>query len=234
MVNPFKKKPPEPPKTFSESVMRQQTALNTQNNEAQIANQKHLKKALYNEKTNKESAQLWEQVDKNCQELLDGKSEAYYQWETGMNRIANHLKVFQEALAKWTGNTDLPNPFWDKTKKDVLNVKPQVSYHVAMDDTGQIKSQAVVNGQPVGGRDQRLFDMALFSWADKNNYRLQRIPNDPEGRFSLTHKTTGQVLSDKTVFDNLKKDPTKGLHSHLSDMHALKLEENDSFRPTGP
>ncbi|WED44386.1 hypothetical protein [Legionella cardiaca] len=207
-----------------------------------IENQKKIKErnsAQKNEKINKEIGELQKQVDENIQRCLKGESEAFVEWTTGMNKLMNYLKVFSELINKWLGNMAMANPNWDKIDQDKLNISPEIKYSVTMDETtGHVKSDVSVNGKPVTEEQKRLFDMALFDWAKKNGHTLQVDANDPDKRFTLTNDTTGQRLTDKSAFDDLKKDTSNGLqktmHNYLSERFALKMEDQSDYQPSTP
>lgn len=229
---PKKEEPPVDP--FSDVMFRRKAQAIEQANMERTKDIKDRNEAIRNEHTNSPKVrEARKKVEDNISKMINGRSEAFVEWATGMNSIVSYLRDFNEYLFLSMGNGPIPHASWDKSNSDNLNIgdgkaQPDISYSVTMDDTGRIKSAVTADNEIIRPEDKEFFDVALSAWADSNDCTLIAVDKtNPDAGFTLKNNKTGQLV-DKAAFDNLKKDPTNGLHSYLTDRFAMTLEEKDT------
>ncbi|CEK10623.1 hypothetical protein [Legionella hackeliae] len=236
------KKEPEGPGAdpFTKSMLQRGEQRTAQENAQATQEARNELNGMRKNQKGAASDKLREQVEDNIKKMLDGRSEAYVEWATGMNSLVSYLRVFAEYLHASMGYDALPNISWDKSNSDKLTIKgdkahmPEVNYTVAMDDTGHIKTSITADNQAITPQEKQFFDAALSAWAKDRGYTLQVDRANPSSGFTLKNDTTGDLVTDKAVFDNLKQDQAHGLHSYLKDRFAMALEEREENTPTVP
>ncbi|KTD08176.1 hypothetical protein [Legionella jamestowniensis] len=187
--------------------------------------------AAHDRQYSKEVMEAKKIVEDNIKKMISGRSEAYVEWATGMNMIVGYLRDFVDYIYKSMDYEATPNISWDKSNSDNLNIKgdgkalPDISYSVTMDDTGHIKTAVKADKNIITAEEKKYFDVALAAWAKEKGYTLEADHANLDAGFTLRDDKTKELVTDKAVFDNLKKDSTNGLHSYLTDRFAMALEE---------
>ncbi|ASQ45955.1 hypothetical protein [Legionella clemsonensis] len=238
---PSPKTKQEPIDKFSEAMFQRRQQSDEQKYIEATKEMKARNDAMKHERqTSAEVNEARRKVEEDIKKMIDGRSEAFVEWATGMNSIVSYLRTFNEYLYLSMGNDAMPNISWDKSNSDSLNIsrdgkaQPDISYSVTMDDTGHIKTGVTADKNIITPEEKKYFDAALSAWAHDNDYTLQVDRANPDAGFTLKNNTTGQLVTDKAVFDNLKKDPTNGLHRYLTDRFAMTLEEKSTPIVAGP
>lgn len=242
--NPFKKPPtgPEPheltKKILEDIETENKNRESTRSTSVFRKEMRTLRGELYNKETEKD----WEQLQRSIEENKS-RSEAYVNWETGLNQLVDALKIFVRAMRTfWPwGNVSVMNPSWDKANTDNLKVTPNVQYYVGLDADGCLKTEVNIKKKHADGtietvaapfEQERIFDELLKAWADENDHEVVPDPAHP-GREIIKNKTTGVQL-DAAALTALKTDLNFGFGAWLGDKLALKVEETDTLRTPAP
>ncbi|WP_064108396.1 variant surface glycoprotein [Legionella jordanis] len=226
-------KGPKPPELTKQIIEQAEDVSDQRINQFKKAKSQNVKQREQ-EHLQKDSDEKYKKWQEKLEELKRGGAEAYVEWQTGMARIMGSLQAFVEYMSTlwpWQTALHVPSPSWDKADSDKLEVTPNVSYKVGLDNNGFLQTQLNIKHKQADGTVQdvqttpqqaALFDEMFERWLEENDHS---IVVDAQGRKTIKNDSTGATL-DAQALKDLKTDPGNGFQSWLSNLMAMSVDED--------